>query len=176
VKRNDEIALSEIADLNPSHIILSPGPGYPKDAGILEDVVKEFCDKIPMLGVCLGHQAICEVAGGSIIHANRVVHGKPAKITITPAGEASRLFEKIPQGVEVARYHSLALDASNVPDTLKVLAHAIEEDGSEEIMAIQYGESCFGVQFHPESILTPDGKQMLQNFLHVHDDSRACCT
>ncbi len=158
VIRNDELSIDEIDALSPSHIILSPGPGKPADAGICIEAVKKLYKKYPILGVCLGHQAICEAFGADIIHAKKLMHGKTSVISIKNEGIFSGLSEKIP----VARYHSLAADKTTLPDCLKVTAYT--DDG--EIMAVSHTSyPVFGVQFHPESILTPDGKKILQNFL-----------
>ena len=161
VVRNDEITVEEIEKLNPSHIILSPGPGYPKNAGVCEEVIEKLKGKYPILGVCLGHQAICEVFGAEIVHAKKLMHGKQSQVTFDTA---SPLFKDCPDKAPVARYHSLAADAATIPDCLKVTA--ITDDG--EIMAVQHKEyPIFGVQFHPESIMTPDGKTMLRNFMSL---------
>ncbi len=162
VVRNDAITLEEIAEKKPTHIVLSPGPGKPKDAGICEEVIRQFAGKIPILGVCLGHQAICEVFGGKITYAKEMMHGKQSVIATK---EGCALFEGIADPVKVARYHSLVCAADSVPDSLEVLA--IAEDG--EIMAVKHKEyPIFGMQFHPESILTPHGTAMLQNFFNVY--------
>lgn len=158
VIRNDELSIDEIDALSPSHIILSPGPGRPSDAGICVEAVKKLYKKYPILGVCLGHQAICEAFGANIIHAKKLMHGKTSVVTVKNEGIFSGLSENIP----VARYHSLAADKTTLPDCLKVTAYT--DDG--EIMAVSHTTyPVFGVQFHPESILTPDGKKILQNFL-----------
>ncbi|SHH82946.1 anthranilate synthase component 2 [Butyrivibrio fibrisolvens DSM 3071] len=158
--RNDKITLDEIKELNPKAIILSPGPGKPKDAGICEDVVARFGDSIPILGVCLGHQAICEYYGGTVDHATRLMHGKQSD---TKIDTSSPLFTGMTDIIKVARYHSLSLKEGTVPDCLKVIARA--DDG--EIMAVQHKEyKVFGVQFHPESIMTPQGMDILRNFVH----------
>ena len=158
--RNDKITLDEIKELNPKAIILSPGPGKPKDAGICEDVVARFGDSIPILGVCLGHQAICEYYGGTVDHATRLMHGKQSD---TKIDTSSPLFTGMTDIIKVARYHSLSLKEGTVPDCLKVIARA----GDGEIMAVQHKEyKVFGVQFHPESIMTPQGMDILRNFVH----------
>lgn len=159
VIRNDELSADEIIALSPSHIILSPGPGKPSDAGVCEELVQKAAGKIPVLGVCLGHQAICESFGAKIVHAKRLMHGKKSVIT---ADESCALFKGISGEFEIARYHSLAADESSLPDCLKVTAKTT--DG--EIMAVQHEKyAVYGVQFHPESILTQHGEQMLRNFL-----------
>ena len=159
VIRNDAMTVQEIAALKPSHIVLSPGPGRPEDAGVTMEVVRELGSSIPILGVCLGHQAICAVFGAEIVHAKALMHGKQSDVHLNTA---SVLFRGLPETVPVARYHSLAAEESTVPVCLHVTASTA--DG--EIMAVQHEtKPIFGVQFHPESILTPDGKIMLQNFL-----------
>ena len=179
VIRNDEMTVEEIEDLNPDHIILSPGPGKPKDAGICEDVVRKLGGKIPILGVCLGHQAICEVFGATVTYASRLMHGKQSVCTVTD----DPLFRGIvsctdaetndaaggnaDKHVKVARYHSLAAKKETVPDELLVIATA-DDDG--EVMAVRHKEyPIYGLQFHPESILTPDGFFLLKNFLGYDD-------
>ena len=159
VVRNDALTVSEIERLNPSHIILSPGPGYPKDAGICEEVVTKLGGRIPILGVCLGHQAICAAYGATVTYAKELMHGKQSDASFDTE---SLLFKGCPKKAKVARYHSLAADADTMPDCLKITATT--DDG--EIMAVEHKEyPIYGVQFHPESIMTPDGKQMLSNFI-----------
>ena len=158
VIRNDEMTIDEIRALDPDRIILSPGPGRPEDAGIIIDVVKELGKDYPILGVCLGHQAICAAYGATITYAKELMHGKQSLVTFDVR---CRLFDGIPLG-KVARYHSLAADASTIPDELVVTATT--QDG--EVMAVMHKElPVYGVQFHPESIMTPDGKKMLSNFI-----------
>mgnify|MGYP002623045552 CR=1 FL=1 len=159
VVRNDELSLSDIERLSPSHIIISPGPGRPKDAGICEDVIAYFAGKIPILGVCLGHQAICETFGATITYAKELMHGKQSDISLDCD---CKIFNGLKHNICVARYHSLAADADSMPDELAVVATT--DDG--EVMAVSHKRwPIYGLQFHPESILTPDGKRMLRNFL-----------
>lgn len=159
VVRNDKITLEEISDLNPECIILSPGPGKPENAGICIDVVKTFYDKIPILGVCLGHQAICEAFGGKISHASRLMHGKSSKISL----DYDYLFKGLPSEISVGRYHSLSLVRDTLPDCLDIISKA-KDDG--EVMAVKHESySVYGLQFHPESILTLDGLTIIRNFL-----------
>lgn len=158
VIRNDELTVAEIEELAPSAIILSPGPGRPEDAGIIIDLVKELGEKIPILGVCLGHQAICAAYGATITYARELMHGKQsvAKLEDVP------LFEGVSSPARVARYHSLAADPETIPACLAVTAKT--DDG--EVMAVQHARyPVYGLQFHPESILTPEGKTILANFL-----------
>lgn len=157
VYRNDRITLEGIRKLNPDHIILSPGPGRPCDAGICEDVIREFAGKIPILGVCLGHQAICEVYGGTVTHAKHLMHGKQSIVSLD---HSCPLFAGLADEMAVARYHSLI--GTNLPDTLKI----VSTDSIGEVMAVMdIDKQVFGLQFHPESILTPQGSVLLKNFL-----------
>jgi anthranilate synthase/aminodeoxychorismate synthase-like glutamine amidotransferase len=167
VIRNDAMTVDEIAALKPSHIILSPGPGRPEDAGVIIETVQRLGGEIPILGVCLGHQAICAAYGAPIIHAKQLMHGKQSEVTVQ---QDCPLFSGMPQRVKVARYHSLAADPATLPECLKVTA--MTEEGplplEGEVMAVQHTQyPTFGVQFHPESILTPDGKQMLRSFIEI---------
>lgn len=158
VIRNDEMTAEEIRALRPAHIILSPGPGQPEEAGVLIDAVRKIHD-IPILGVCLGHQAICRAFGASVTYAGRLMHGRQSEVRLDTD---CPLFAGCPKSVPAARYHSLAADAATLPPELKVTARA--DDG--EIMAVQHREyPIYGVQFHPESVMTPDGERMLRNFL-----------
>lgn len=156
--RNDEITLEQIADMNPDRICISPGPKSPKDAGVSVDVLKAFKGKKPILGVCLGHQAIGEAFGGKIIRAKQVMHGKTSKIAHTGEG----VFKGLPSPFTVIRYHSLAIERASLPACLEVTAWT--DDG--EIMGVRHKEfDIEGVQFHPESILSEHGHAMLKNFL-----------
>lgn len=160
VFRNDKITIDEVKDLNPEAIILSPGPGKPENAGICIDLVKEFHDSIPILGVCLGHQAICAAFGGEISHAKRLMHGKSSQISLND----DEIFNHLNEKITVGRYHSLSLVKDNIPDELKVISKAMD-DG--EIMAIKHEKfNVYGLQFHPESILTPDGFRIINNFIN----------
>jgi anthranilate synthase/aminodeoxychorismate synthase-like glutamine amidotransferase len=158
VKRNDEISLDEIAALAPKHICISPGPCTPREAGISKDIVLRFASKVPILGVCLGHQCIAEAYGGKIVRACRLVHGKSSTIKHNGSG----LFTDLPTLFEAGRYHSLVVDRSSFPASLEIIAES--DDG--EIMALRHCEfPVYGVQFHPESVLTRDGKKILARFL-----------
>lgn len=161
VIRNDELTVDEILDLKPSHIIISPGPGRPSDAGICEELIKAAAGKMPILGVCLGHQAICESFGATITYAKKLMHGKKSKVKFSGG---SPLFAGLEDGAEVARYHSLAASEDGFPDCLVVTART--DDG--EIMAVQHKEHpVYGLQFHPESILTQNGETIISNFLKI---------
>ena len=159
VVRNDEYTVEEIEKMKPEALILSPGPGKPSDAGICIEAIRYFAGKIPILGICLGHQAICEAFGGWVSYAKELMHGK--KKTIYTVGK-SKIFECLGDSFQAARYHSLAAVREELPEVLKVTAEA--EDG--EVMAVEHTEyPVYGVQFHPESVMTPDGKLMIQNFM-----------
>ncbi len=161
VFRNDEITIQEIEKLNPTHLIISPGPKYPKDAGISIEAIKYFTGKIPILGVCLGHQSIGEAFGAKVVKASHILHGKTSEITVNTE---SPIFKNLPKRVVVGRYHSLIVDKKTLTDELVVTG----EDDAGEIMALQHREyPTFGLQFHPESILTTEGRQMIKNFLEV---------
>lgn len=159
VIRNDEMTAEEIENMSPDRIILSPGPGRPEDAGITVDVVRKLGSKIPVLGVCLGHQAICSAYGAEILYAKELMHGKQSEISFDAD---DIIFRGCTQKTRVARYHSLAASESTMPECLKVTA--VTDDN--EIMAVTHREyPVYGVQFHPESIMTPQGKIMLENFI-----------
>lgn len=161
VIRNDAMTTGQIEELSPKAIILSPGPGKPEDAGICIEVVKKLGGRFPILGVCLGHQAICTAYGGTVSYAKELMHGKQSVAKLTGS---CALFEGLPDSIPVARYHSLALLRDTLPDCLTITAQT--EDG--EVMAVAHKDyPVFGLQFHPESILTPDGKTILQNFIHL---------
>ena len=158
VKRNDEITADEAIAMRPRAIVISPGPGRPSDAGISKDVIRLASGKIPVLGVCLGHQCIAEVFGGEVVRAGRLVHGKTSAVIHTGRG----LFLEIDNPFQATRYHSLLVARDGLPDSLQVMAWTPEH----EIMAIRHKDhETWGVQFHPESILTTAGKDILRNFL-----------
>lgn len=161
VFRNDQITCEEIEKLAPTHLIVSPGPKYPKDAGISVEAVKYFTGKLPILGVCLGHQSIGEAFGAKVVKAKQILHGKTSEITVDTETE---LFKGLNKKIVVGRYHSLIVDQASLTKELKVIGR----DESGEIMALKHAEyPTYGMQFHPESILTPDGKTMIKNFLEV---------
>lgn len=161
VRRNNEITTDEIETLAPTHILLSPGPGYPKDAGVCIEAVRRFAGQIPILGVCLGHQAVCQAFGAVIAHAKQLMHGKQDDVTLDTS---CPIFSGLPKETRVARYHSLIAKAETLPDTLTMTA----EDKNGEIMAVRHRDfEVYGVQFHPESILTPQGRQIMRNFLSI---------
>jgi anthranilate synthase component 2 len=157
--KNDALTIADVEQWAPSHIIVSPGPGRPRDAGVCEAVIARFAPSIPILGVCLGHQAICEVFGAKIGYAKQLVHGKTSAVQIA---NGSPLFRGLPPVIEAARYHSLAAMRDTVPDELLIIA----EDGDGEVMGVKHRDfETYGVQFHPESILTGHGGRILENFL-----------
>lgn len=165
VIKNDELSLAEIAALAPDHIIVSPGPGRPADAGICEEVIDTFKDKTPILGVCLGHQAICEVFGGTVTYASTLMHGKSSNVHIA---NGSPIFRGLPPIIAAGRYHSLSAERSTLPDELLIIA----EDDEGEVMAVKHRSyDVYGVQFHPESILTQDGHKMIENFLKIGNEN-----
>ncbi len=158
VYRNDELALDQIIALDPHAVLISPGPGTPDDAGVSNDVIRTFAGKVPLLGVCLGHQCIGQVYGGEVVRAPQVMHGKTSLIRHSGAG----VFSGLPDPLEATRYHSLVVDRASVPDVLEVTAET--DDGI--VMGLRHRElGAEGVQFHPESILTTSGHAMLENFL-----------
>ncbi len=159
VIRNNEMSIEEIRKLKPERIILSPGPGRPENAGIIVKVVKELGREIPVLGVCLGHQAICQAFGATVTYARELMHGKQSEVRFDTN---CLLFCHCKEVGKVARYHSLAADKETIPDELMVAA--VTDEG--EVMAVQHRKyPIYGVQFHPESIMTPEGKKMLENFM-----------
>lgn len=164
VIRNDELTVEEIRTLNPSHIIISPGPGYPKDSGVCEQVIEKLKGQVPILGVCLGHQAICEVFGAKITHAVRLMHGKKSNIKLDTNYS---IFKELPKEIEAARYHSLIANRETMRDELEIIA----EDDIGEIMGVKHKNyDVYGLQFHPESILTPKGEVIMRNFLNLGGD------
>lgn len=161
VIRNDEMTVEEIQALKPDHIVLSPGPGFPENAGVCEEVIEKLKGTVPILGVCLGHQAICEVFGAEITYAKKLMHGKQSRISIDCTDS---IFADLPEQIDAARYHSLIASKDSLPDCLKVIG----KDDMGEIMAVRHRDyPVYGLQFHPESILTPDGMIILRNFLGI---------
>lgn len=162
VARNDEMTVEEALACQPSHILLSPGPGRPKQAGICEELVRRSRGGTPVLGVCLGHQGICEAFGAEITYAEHLMHGKQSLIRLE---KDCGLFAGLPEEIRVARYHSLVADPAAVPDCLAVIARDVERG---EIMAVRHREyPIYGLQFHPESVLTPQGDVIMRNFLAI---------
>jgi anthranilate synthase/aminodeoxychorismate synthase-like glutamine amidotransferase len=162
VRRNDEITIEGIRELGPERIVISPGPGTPREAGVSNDVVRTFGMEIPLLGVCLGHQCIGHVFGGEVVRATRLMHGKVSAIKHDGTG----VFRGLPNPFDATRYHSLVVKRATLPDCLAITAEA--SDDPEEIMGLRHREHpIHGVQFHPESILTSEGKKLLKNFLEL---------
>jgi anthranilate synthase component 2 len=161
VVRNDELSIAEIRELAPSHIVISPGPGKPSDAGVCIEAIRELYEDFPFLGICLGHQAMFEAFGGTVSYASTLMHGKASKVLID---NSSPMFSGLPDHIQAARYHSLAGVNETLPDCLQVTGWT-EKD---EIMAIAHKEHpLYGVQFHPESVMTPLGKRIIENFLQT---------
>lgn len=161
VVRNDSYTVEEIESMQPEALVLSPGPGKPEDAGICIRAIQHFAGKIPILGVCLGHQAICKAFGGQVSYAKELMHGKQKTISVI---DENRLFDGLGNSFLAARYHSLSARRDKIPFELCVTAVA----GDGEVMAVEHREyPVFGVQFHPESVMTPDGKKMIENFMEV---------
>jgi anthranilate synthase/aminodeoxychorismate synthase-like glutamine amidotransferase len=162
VRRNDQVSLAEIEAMRPERILLSPGPCTPQDAGISIDLVKHFAGKVPLLGVCLGHQAIGEAFGGKVVRASHLMHGKTSEVR----HDNRTIFQGMPFPITATRYHSLIVEESSLPADLEVSAYTIEKDGSRTIMGLRHKKfSVEGVQFHPESVLTVEGKKLIGNFL-----------
>ncbi|EAT12862.1 aminodeoxychorismate/anthranilate synthase component II [Bermanella marisrubri] len=163
VARNDEISIEEIEQLKPDHLVVSPGPCTPNEAGISVAAIKHFAGKLPILGVCLGHQSIAQAFGGNIVRAGQVMHGKTSKVFHTD----SSVFKGLDNPFTATRYHSLVIEKDSIPECLEITAWTQNEDGSvEEIMGVQHKTlAIHGVQFHPESILTQHGHDLLNNFL-----------
>ena len=160
VKRNDAVTVEEVEKMRPERIVISPGPGSPKDAGISMELIRRMGAKIPLLGVCLGHQCIGEIYGGKVVRAGRLMHGKTSPIR----HDAKGVFRGLPNPFEATRYHSLIVEKSSVPDCLEISADTSEG----EIMGLRHREHpVHGVQFHPESILSKEGKDLLANFLRI---------
>jgi anthranilate synthase component II len=160
VRRNDDVSVEEIGTLAPQAIVLSPGPGDPQQAGVTLDAIRRWGAEIPMLGVCLGHQAIAEAYGGRVVRAKRVMHGKTSRIE----HEGTGLFRELPNPLEVMRYHSLVVEPSSLPESLEVVA--VASDDRAEIHALRHRtHPVYGVQFHPESVGTSHGHELLRNFL-----------
>ena len=164
VYRNDEISLAEIEQLNPDHIVLSPGPGRPSEAGVMLDVIARFYDKKPMMGICLGHQAIAQFFGAEIVPSKQLMHGKTSPVF----HRQKDLFQGLPSPYKATRYHSLVVNPESLPDELAVTAWTQEASGGfDEIMGLQHRAlPIYGVQFHPESILTEYGHALLKNFIN----------
>ncbi len=164
VARNDKISIGQIKALVPSHILISPGPCTPQDAGISMDVIRHFADKLPILGVCLGHQAIGAVFGGKVIRAANLMHGKTSEIE----HDGKTIFQGVTSPFTATRYHSLIVSDQDLPDELEVSARTKDADGTDVVMGLRHRRYPIeGVQFHPESVLTSEGKKLVRNFLQL---------
>ena len=164
VRRNDEITLDEIEEMAPERIVISPGPCTPKEAGISVPLIQRFAGKIPILGVCLGHQAIGAAFGGNVIRAPHLMHGKTSQVQ----HDGKTIFGGLPSPMTATRYHSLIVEEKDLPSDLEVSANTIERDGSRTIMGLRHRKfPVEGVQFHPESVLTDEGKKLIENFLRL---------
>jgi anthranilate synthase/aminodeoxychorismate synthase-like glutamine amidotransferase len=164
VRRNDQITVDEVKELAPQRILLSPGPCTPEDAGITIDLVKAFAGKVPLLGVCLGHQAIGAAFGGNVVRAPHLMHGKTSQVR----HDDKTIFHGLPSPMTATRYHSLIVEESSLPDALEISAYTTERDGTKTIMGLRHREfPVEGVQFHPESVLTDTGKKLVANFLSL---------
>ena len=164
VRRNDQITLSEIEDLSPERILISPGPCTPQEAGISIDLIRHFAGKLPLLGVCLGHQAIGAAFGGSVVRARTVMHGKTSQVQ----HDGATIFRGVQSPMVATRYHSLIVAEKDLPQQLEVSAHTVERDGTNVIMGLRHRKyPVEGVQFHPESVLTEEGKKLIRNFLEL---------
>jgi anthranilate synthase component 2 len=162
VRRNDAVSVDEIGTLAPSAVVLSPSPCTPKEAGVSVDTIRRWGASIPILGVCLGHQAIGEAYGGEVVLADRVMHGKTSQI----CHDGSGVFAGLPSPMEVMRYHSLIVERTTLPESLEIVA--VAQDDPSEVHAVKHREHpVYGVQFHPESVMTPHGKALLRNFLEL---------
>ncbi len=160
--RNDEMSVKEIEELNPQKIIISPGPASPDEAGITLEVIKYFADKLPILGICLGHQSIAQVFGGDVIRATNMMHGKTSTMKQT---STCKIFQDLPQEFVATRYHSLIVDKKNLPECIETTAYSTDDN---EIMALKIKDKdIYGIQFHPESIMSEYGHEMIGNFLKI---------
>ena len=164
VRRNDQVSVDEIEELGPARIVISPGPCTPQDAGISIEVIRHFAGKTPILGVCLGHQAIAEAFGGKVVRAPHLMHGKTSSVE----HDGRKVFHRLPSPMQATRYHSLIVAERNLPEELEISATTTEPDGSRTIMGVRHRRfPVEGVQFHPESVLTASGKHLLRNFLEL---------
>lgn len=162
VRRNDQVTVDEVEKMHPERIVISPGPCTPHEAGISIDLIRHFSGKIPILGVCLGHQAIGEAFGGKVVRASHLMHGKTSAVL----HDNKTIFQGLPQPMTATRYHSLIVEEENLPRELEVSAWTTEKDGRRTIMGLRHRQHAVeGVQFHPESVLTDAGKKLVENFL-----------
>jgi anthranilate synthase/aminodeoxychorismate synthase-like glutamine amidotransferase len=163
VRRNDQVSIAEIEALRPERIVISPGPCTPADAGISVELIRHFAGKVPVLGVCLGHQAIGEAFGGKVVRAKNIMHGKTSRVE----HDGKTIFKGLESPMTATRYHSLIVADDHLPPELEVSAHTVERDGTQVIMGLRHRKfPVEGVQFHPESVLTDEGKKLVKNFLN----------
>jgi len=164
VRRNDQVSVAQVEELKPDHILISPGPCTPQEAGISIDLIRHFAGKVPLFGVCLGHQAMGEAFGGKVVRAKNLMHGKTSRVE----HDGKTICRGVESPMTATRYHSLIVAEDNLPSELEVSAHTIERDGSRVIMGLRHKKfPVEGVQFHPESVLTDAGKKLVENFLHL---------
>jgi anthranilate synthase/aminodeoxychorismate synthase-like glutamine amidotransferase len=164
VRRNDQVSVSDVEELHPERIVISPGPCTPQDAGISIELIRRFAGKVPVLGVCLGHQAIGEAFGGSVVRAPHLMHGKTSQVE----HDGRKVFHDLPSPMQATRYHSLMVAEKGLPKELEISASTTEPDGTKTIMGLRHRKYAVeGVQFHPESVLTDSGKHLLRNFLEL---------
>ncbi|MFI5086917.1 MAG: anthranilate synthase component II [Terriglobales bacterium] len=164
VRRNDQISVAEIESMHPSHIVVSPGPCTPQEAGISIELIRHFAGKVPVLGVCLGHQAIGAAFGGKVVRAAHLMHGKTSQVE----HDGRTLFRGVPSPMQATRYHSLIVSEDGLPGELEISAHTVDQNGTRVIMGLRHKHyPVEGVQFHPESVLTQNGRDLLRNFLQL---------
>ncbi len=164
VRRNDQVSVAQVEELNPDHILISPGPCTPQEAGISIDLIRHFAGKVPVFGVCLGHQAMGEAFGGKVVRAKNLMHGKTSRVE----HDGKTIFRGVESPMTATRYHSLIVAEDSLPADLEVSAHTVERDGTRVIMGLRHKKfPVEGVQFHPESVLTDAGKKLVENFLHL---------
>jgi len=164
VRRNDQVSVAQVEELKPDHILISPGPCTPQDAGISIDLIRHFAGKVPVFGVCLGHQAMGEAFGGKVVRAKTLMHGKTSRVE----HDGKTIFRGVESPMTATRYHSLIVAEDSLPSELEVSAHTVERDGSRVIMGLRHKKfPVEGVQFHPESVLTDAGKKLVENFLRL---------
>jgi anthranilate synthase/aminodeoxychorismate synthase-like glutamine amidotransferase len=164
VNRNDQVTIEQIAELKPSHIVISPGPCTPQEAGISIELIRHFAGKVPVLGVCLGHQAIGAAFGGKVVRAAHLMHGKTSQVE----HDGRTVFRGVPSPMQATRYHSLIVSEDGLPGELEISAHTVDQNGTRVIMGLRHKHCPVeGVQFHPESVLTHNGRDLLRNFLQL---------
>jgi len=164
VRRNDQVSVTQVEELKPDHIVISPGPCTPQEAGISIDLIRHFAGKVPVFGVCLGHQAMGEAFGGKVVRARNLMHGKTSRVE----HDGKTIFKGVDSPMTATRYHSLIVAEDSLPADLEISAHTVERDGTRVIMGLRHKKfPVEGVQFHPESVLTDAGKKLVENFLHL---------